>query len=311
MKSADAPSRPSARVTALIARQAPKAVVFRRGPSRTVCVLNWDLETDTLTPGQWFRGRIYDRRCDLSPDGKLLVYFAGYRGEYRSWTAISRPPYLTALALWPKGDGWGGGGLFQNERTLELNHRPAGDEWARDGDETHLAPDFRLPDGFRVRPFGERPGWGEDDPIYSARLERDGWRPTDEGGAPQENRDGPVWITFDPPFVRAKPLRRDGLELRLALHGIKERDGRWYLETGQIVAPGDHILADLGRVDWADVDHNGDVLVSQGGRLFRMRIPPHATAVLSAPALVADLNDMRFERRSTPPEARTWPTATP
>ena len=57
--------------------------------------------------GQWFKGRIYEKRCDLSPDGTKLIYFAQKintrtlndpKYSY-AWTAISRPPYLTALAL--------------------------------------------------------------------------------------------------------------------------------------------------------------------------------------------------------------------
>ena len=65
-----------ARLHAILAREAPKAVVFRRGPSGQVCTLGWDLETDTFTMGQWLKGRIYEYRSDLSPDGELMIYFA-------------------------------------------------------------------------------------------------------------------------------------------------------------------------------------------------------------------------------------------
>ena len=65
-----------ARLHVILAREAPKAVIFRRGPSGQVCTLGWDLETDTFTMGQWLKGRIYEYRSDLSPDGELLVYFA-------------------------------------------------------------------------------------------------------------------------------------------------------------------------------------------------------------------------------------------
>ena len=110
-------TQPSARLYALIARDARRAVVFRRGPSKQVLVLLWNLKDDVLVPGQWFKGRIYERRCDLSPDGEMLAYFAAkHRGPFGTWTAVSRPPYLTALALWPKGDAWGGGALFEDER---------------------------------------------------------------------------------------------------------------------------------------------------------------------------------------------------
>ena len=65
-----------ARLHVILAREAPKAVVFRRGPSGQVCTLGWDLETDTFTMGQWLKGRIYEYRSDLSPDGELMIYFA-------------------------------------------------------------------------------------------------------------------------------------------------------------------------------------------------------------------------------------------
>src|SRR5262249_43637941 len=38
------------------------------------------------------------------------------------WTAISRPPYFTALALWPLTKRFGGGGRFVDKHRLILNH---------------------------------------------------------------------------------------------------------------------------------------------------------------------------------------------
>lgn len=108
---------PGCRLFVLTARASRKAVIFRRGPSRHVAVISWDLARDTFTVGQWFTGRIYERRCDLSPDGEMLVYFAaGWRRQPFTWTAISRPPFLTALALWPKSP----------ERTVRRIHSAAG-----------------------------------------------------------------------------------------------------------------------------------------------------------------------------------------
>lgn len=308
---------PTARISALIARKARKAVVFRRGPSRSVLALTWNLADDTLTPGQWFKGRIYERRCDLSPDGELLVYFAGYRGEFRTWTAISRPPYFTALALWPKGDAWGGGGLFPDAHSLALNHRPPTDERARDGDETQLAPGFSLTAGFRVQPFGDWPGWGEDDPIHTTRQERDGWRVVSEGGGGGGGGDwtqydvaAPLMVSFDPPLVWAKAIGATGATgatLRVTLSGLKELDGRWYVESSDVASSSGEILADLGRTDWSDVDHNGDVLYAQQGRLYRLPVRGRAAPELGEPVLVADLNDLRFQRVSPPDSARIWP----
>ena len=117
------PESSTTRLFALIARRAEVGIIFRRGPSKQVLLVRWDLATDSFEAGQWLKGRVYERRCDLSPNGDRLIYFAAsYGGPLRTWTAVSRPPYFTALALWPKGDAWGGGGLFQDENKILLNH---------------------------------------------------------------------------------------------------------------------------------------------------------------------------------------------
>jgi hypothetical protein len=116
-----------ARLYVVLARETSKAMVLRRGPSKWVRVILWDTDTDQFEGGQWLHGRIYGERCGLSPDGSLFLYFATQHGNYRdgylgTWTAISKLPYLTALTLWPKGDTWGGGGLFIDNRTICLSH---------------------------------------------------------------------------------------------------------------------------------------------------------------------------------------------
>src|SRR4051812_15030832 len=56
----------------LLARKSPTAVIFRRGPSDWVQLIRWNTQTDDFEPGQWFHGRVYEHRCDLSPNGELL-----------------------------------------------------------------------------------------------------------------------------------------------------------------------------------------------------------------------------------------------
>jgi hypothetical protein len=111
----------------LLAREANVGVIIRRGPTKWWHITLWDTRLDQFTPGQWFHGQMYPEKCDLSPDGKLLIYFAGKfrarevaKGYGSTWTAVSRPPYLTALALWPMGDTWGGNGVFLDNRTVLL-----------------------------------------------------------------------------------------------------------------------------------------------------------------------------------------------
>jgi hypothetical protein len=106
------------------ARDAPVAVIFRRGPSAWYQVIAWDTDRDVFTDGAWFRGRIYEERCDVSPDGELLLYFchggSSRPGYTDSWSAVSRLPWLHALGLWPWGTIYGGGGRFVGNREVAL-----------------------------------------------------------------------------------------------------------------------------------------------------------------------------------------------
>jgi hypothetical protein len=195
----------TARLYALIARVRRVGVVFRRGPSNQVRLIRWTLNNDRFQPGQWLKARVYPLRCDLSPDGELLCYFAAnYRAPYATWTAVSRPPYFTALALWPKGDAWGGGGLFDSSMRLRLNHRR---EPYHRKNEMALADGFKLPKRFAVEPLWEHAGWGEDDPIRAMRLERDGWLFVQAAqGVRREDVGAPIGATAETPEIVAKPM---------------------------------------------------------------------------------------------------------
>src|SRR5437868_6244224 len=157
-----------ARLHVLLAREAKVGLVIRRGPSKSVCTVLWDRERDKFKLGQWLRGRIYERRCDLSPDGRRFIYFA-MNGRWQSetkgsWTAISQVPYLKALSLFAKGDCWHGGGLFLSDREF----------WLNDGyGHTELKQSSRLCRKPNCRPkdyFG-----GECLTVYYNRLQRDNW----------------------------------------------------------------------------------------------------------------------------------------
>lgn len=162
MSGTAAPAPYRTRLSIVFARAAPKAVILRRGPRTHWHLIDWDLTTDALTPGQWMKGEVI--LCDLSPDGRKLIYFASQyhkpgmawrrssagpfdplaarpikklrkgrklprylRGPVgralparldETWTAISTPPFFTALALWPAFGRWTGGGFFETNRTL-------------------------------------------------------------------------------------------------------------------------------------------------------------------------------------------------
>jgi hypothetical protein len=109
----------------ILATDAPIAVIIRRGPSRWHHIIEWDTRRDRFTHGAWIKGRIYEDKCDVSPDGRLFLYFVHKGGlsgtEFTdAWTAVSRTPWLQALTLWPQGTTYNGGGRFIDNRTIAL-----------------------------------------------------------------------------------------------------------------------------------------------------------------------------------------------
>ncbi len=109
----------------IVASEADEAVIFRKGPADWCHIIRWNTADDSFHRGAWIKGRVYAERCDLSPNGKLLLYFA-FQGSRRgasykrSYSAISRSPWLKALLLWPEGDTWGGGGRFTSNSHVVL-----------------------------------------------------------------------------------------------------------------------------------------------------------------------------------------------
>ncbi|HEV7282825.1 MAG TPA: hypothetical protein VGN57_21645 [Pirellulaceae bacterium] len=137
-----------AKLFAIFASQAPIGVILRRGPSGWYHVIRWDVERDAYEHGAWIKGRISEEACDISPDGALLVYFICQYSRSgtsfsEAYTAVSRLPWLKALALWPNADGYGppwGGGRFHGQRILSLRNSRS---------KPH--PDF-LPTGLHIAP---------------------------------------------------------------------------------------------------------------------------------------------------------------
>jgi hypothetical protein len=288
----------STRLYAILAREAPVAVVFRRGPSKQVLLSLWRTDIDKFTDGQWFKGRIYERRCDLSPSGRLLIYLAAKYKEPHAWTAVSKPPFLTALAMWAKQDTWGGGGLFTRENEILLNHRE---------DEKALSEGFELPGSVTVKPLGEYSGRGEDSPILARRMSRDGWRLIQEGTWTENKLDAPVWIEYQSPQIWSKTNARNSrYQLIYQLVGVHERDGPSYLTDHMVRDTKTGSELNLGRSDWADWGRDGDLVFAKEGRILRLGFHQQALDGLEQACVVRDFTDCTFEARQSPPEARLW-----
>ena len=272
-----------ARVHILLARNAHTAVAIRRGPSKRVCVIGWDRANDRFEVGQWLTGRIYERRCDLSPDGRHLIYFAlnasrTANAAGSSWTAISRAPYLHAIGLWANDSGWNGGGVFLDDRRYWVNAFPF----------AHC--ELRVPPGLEQStafPFSESFG-GECPGIYYPRLQRDGW--TLRG---HERDAGGHGCSL---FERALPR---GWLLRKTAHAtIDHPVGKGvYFDTHELLQPNGELRV-LDAWEWADWEPTQRRLVwIERGVL---RSATLGKKELEGERAIHDFDPMRFEPLAAP-----------
>lgn len=180
------------------------AAILRRGPTEWVRLLAWNTADDTISPGSWFHGRIYEDGCSVSPDGRLFAYFATKyggpktRGVAYAWTAISKLPWLHALVLWPQSETWGGRAKFIDNQTLIIDCP----HWER------LKTEDKLPKGFSVHPR-----W----------IGRD---------APDQNL--PAIPKCGASFDGALGVDQNGREFQYN-HGKLVRDGRLIVDLGAMV----------------------------------------------------------------------------
>lgn len=271
------------RLFVYLAREAPVAVVLRRGPGAWARLSLWHTDTDTFEHGQWFGGRIYERRSDISPDGSLFAYFARKSGGSQrpaadSWMAVSRPPWFTALALWFVGGTYWTGGFFLAARSLFIGGTTDGPDQGELPRWLKLSKD--IPHHNQSNNWTERT-------VYFNRLLRDGWTPL-----PGADVVGARW-------ERRSPDSRETLVM------IPKSDSDFRAHGGPHVIEyevraGDRVVP-LGRLTWADWDQRGRLILARDGTLVHWRTAGD-TKVL------ADFNDELPEPAPSPAIARQWPS---
>lgn len=262
-----------ARLHVLLAREESVGVIIRRGPSKSVCTILWNRKRDTFKLGQWMRGRIYERRSDLSPDGKHFIYFA-MNGRWDSkvkgsWTAISRVPYLKAVALYAKGDCWHGGGLFMTDRKFWMN-----EGWGHE--KASVNKKLEQVDGY---PFKEGYG-GECLGVYYHRLQRDGW-------VMQEAEE-------DKATIFLKELPKSWVLKKHAYAEIGAPPGKGcYWDAHELIHEPSGTRLAFPEWEWAEWDDEGGRLVwATNGQLWAAK---PGKGRLTGEKMLRDFNEMKFE----------------
>lgn len=254
---------PPPRIHVILAYSQRVGVVFRRGPANHVASFLWDLNTDSFHIGQWLKGRIYEHRADISPDGKHMIYFAR-NAKWNSetggtWTAVSKVPYLKALDLYAKGDTYDGGGLFQSNDSYWLN-----DRYFRIENTLKHSSGLTVQHGWdKEQKFGRK--FTE---VYYHRLVRDGWILTEK---------------VEHQLVFEKPIQDGWIVRKLVRGGVELHE----LENSK-----SNTLLKRPEWDWSDVDQD-QIVFSENGKIYRSKVDGPKSIV--DPTMLHDFSIYSFE----------------
>lgn len=262
---------PPCRLKFLFSRKAKRCVILRRGPSSWVRMILWDMANNEFLHGQWLNGPVRD--FDLSPNGDHLIYFVSYhktRAPYL-WTAVSKPPYFTALAMWPISDAWGGYCAFVDDSKIYIekgNHQTS----------------LELSAGYSLKKYtlvAQRHDW-------DWKMKRNGWTPTIPVDHPSNH--GMYFLVW-----KKKLLLKGGtLCLQNKKHG-NTKPVYWLEGAQEDIA--------LPRVDCADIDPYGRLVVAQSGVLHIAQVSNNNELILEK---IFDFNAQVPEEILAPKHATLW-----
>jgi hypothetical protein len=276
------------RLFGIPARRAPIVAVLRRGPSNWSHVGRWDLARGVYEPGAWIRANLYPQRADLSPDGRWLCYFTlkGPGAWPPGWTfvAVSKLPWVTALAAWGTCGTWTRGAHFVDDRRVQ-----------------ELGP----PDAGDAQPLTRRYGLALNRPVTFAVERRRGWTDTPET---PPRADDDLWDErrADDVVVHKVQPGSDGarvLTARGAFAAFREGPfrGRPRVTDYALVERGTTVA--LTDVQWAEWDTDGRLLVATiDGRLQVRKLDRTGFTLLHE----TDLALLEPTPTAPPHDARVW-----
>ncbi len=290
-------TNPECHLFVIFAREAHQAVIFRRGPSIWTEIILWDIDADTFTEGHWFKGTIDTYLCDVSPDASKMIYTAQKRHKWwipdgatkNNWTAISRPPYLTALAMWPNSD-TPGGGYFEDDKTvyIALTERAI------------QAQNQPLPEGFKVKSLFPQYDIGKydlsvrDGIYYNLLLEKRGW--TRIEGDFSWNK---VLHQYESPRV---VWRKDNSDYSHSLQWMMPLGGPDRAYEFKLLRHQDNAEVLVDNCEWADWDQRGRLIYISSASLFMGNLLSDRIE----PLQIADFSVNQRKLFPSPAWARTW-----
>ena len=273
------------RLFVYLARQSPVAVVLRRGPTDWARLSLWHTDSDRLEHGQWIKGRVYERRSDLSADGSLFAAFVRQSGGRHTrrdtWIAVSRPPFFSALAVWFVGGTYHTGAFFPGRDSLWLGYSP------------ETPPDVgHLPSWLSITPardigYIDRTGEWTDRTVHFNRLIRDGW----------ELLEREPYRTL---WVRRHPSRSLALHMMHSFENLQIAGGRYVVEYS-LWNEAEHREQTIGQATWADWDQRGRLVVAREGKLLHWQLE---SGTLEE---IADFNDQEPDPQPPTDAASAWP----
>lgn len=247
-------------------------MIFRRGPSQHAQMLLWDLDTDTVTSGQWIKAKILTPYAQVSDDARYVAFLASdYRYRKKShrlswprhvrnhtrWVAVSRPPYFTAIGLWSAVD------IFRCRINLrrKIKLPPEAKSIAK----------MALHSG-RSTILKSRNWVGDEVPVDNRNWlhKRLSPRPSRDLTYTKQFRNGylKLYESFD--------------ESTLEVHDLQ---GECHIK----------LCGEQGHPIWADIDRNGRLVYADKGCLWAW-----ANFPAGEPQLIADLNKNTFEEVPPP-----------
>ena len=190
-----APITHRSRIHLLAAKDAPTLVILQRKRAKLFHVITLDTKAHRIREGSWFRGVLYGIDCDVSFDGRYMVYRArGTRLRGGTWSGVCRLPWLKTLVHVESP--FTGGGYFAGPRQLatrgwdyrdlveseEIPFKIGRDDAYHLGDEAAVIESRFARDGFKR--LGAN--WGTEEKIAGKKYRvacvgDDGWglRPAD------------------------------------------------------------------------------------------------------------------------------------